>query len=287
MLTKLASRILIIAGFLFLFLSFQNCSSNSSFESESSSSSEKSSGNSTIGGNGEPYGGKITRYQSYMEGFYCSSSDGQKIASPYSVIEKVGDTLKLVKEACETKNEVLSSKLFIETQVNNTATFDFRRFYKDQDFINDVLLPKFNFDESLCAETMESRILRTYGTVILTPEQMKTARADYVEVRVLSMFYGKRFAEIQIVKNLPLIISYPDRNLVIEKFRFDALSADIQKESVSYLNENTSDIFNMEIGRSINAPIGLKVNYEGTISFSNATTKLTNIGLNCAIYPHY
>lgn len=285
--TKLASRILIIAGFLILFLSFQNCSTNSSFESESSSSNEKSSGNSTIGGNGEPYGGKITRYQSYMEGFYCSTSDGQKIASPYSVVEKIGDTLKLVKEACEAKNEVLSSKLFIETQVNNTATFDFRRFYKDQDFINDVLLPKFNFDESLCAETMESRILRTYGTVNLTPEQMKTAKADYVEVKVFSMFYGQRFAEIQIVKNMPLIITYPDRNLVIEKFRLDALRADIQTDSVSYLSENSSDNFNMEIGRNINVPIGLKANYEGTISFSSASANLTNIRLSCPIYPHF
>ncbi len=287
MLKKHASRILIFAGLLVLLLTYQNCSTNSSFESDNSNSSEKSTGSSVIGGNGEPYGGKITRYQSYMEGFYCDSSDGQKVASPYAIVEKIGDTFKLVKEACETKNEVLSSKLFIETQANNTVTFDFRRFYKDQDFINDVLLPKFNFDESMCAETIESRILRTYGTVNLTPEQMKIAKADYVEVKVFSMFYGQRFAEIQIVKNMPLIISYPDRNLVIEKFRLDALNANIQAESVSYSSQSSSYIMNMEIGRNLNAPIGLKVNYEGSISFSNASTKLTNIGLTCAIYPHF
>lgn len=285
--TKLASRILIIAGFLILFLSFQNCSSNSSFESESTSSSEKSSGTSTIGGNGEPYGGKITRYQSYMEGFYCSSNDGKKIASPYSVVEKVGETLKLVKEACETKNEVLNSKVFIETQANNTATFDFRRFYKDQDFINDVLLPKFNFDESFCEETVESRILRTYGAVNLTPEQMKTAKADYVEVKLFSMFYGQRFAEIQIVRNMPLVITYPDRNLVIEKFRLDNLSANFMTDSVSYLSLNSSDNFSMEIGRGINVPIGLKANYEGTLSFSNESINISGIRVSCPIYPHF
>lgn len=137
------------------------------------------------------------------------------------------------------------------------------------------------------AETIESRILRTYGTVNLTPEQMKIAKADYVEVKVFSMFYGQRFAEIQIVKNMPLIISYPDRNLVIEKFRLDALNANIQTESVSYSSQSSSYIMNMEIGRNLNAPIGLKVNYEGSISFSNASTKLTNIGLTCAIYPHF
>lgn len=265
---------------------FQNCSGTSPFESSSSSTSEKS-GNPTIGGNGEPYGGKISKYQSYMEGFYCPSSDGNNVPSPYAIVEKNGDTFKLVKQACEDKNEVLNPALFSEDSINNSATFDFRRFYKNQDFINDVLLPKFNFDESMCEETVESRLLRKYGTTMLTPDQMKSATADNVEIKVFSMFYGKRFAEISIIKDLPIIILSPVRDLKVEKYTVDIPTADIQATSVFYESTASTNSINMTIGKDKNLPVNIKGRYVGTLEYSNTTVNLSNIKITCAIYPHY
>lgn len=280
-------KLLQIAVFILLVTFFQNCAGSNPFESSSSQSNEKSSGNSTIGGNGEPYGGKIGKYQSYMEGFYCTSSDGQKVASPYSIIEKTGDSYKLVKQACEDKNELVNPITFIENPNNNTATYDFRRFYKNQDFINDVLIPKFNFDESFCDETIESRMLRKYGTANLTPDKLKTAKADYVEIKVFSMFYGYRFAEIRITKDLPLIISAPDANLVIESYKVDISSANIQLDNVVYAAQSTNSQLSMTIGRNKNIPTALKANYEGVLNYTDGSVNLSNIQVSCPIYPHF
>lgn len=270
-----------------LVILFQNCSGSSPFESSNSQSSEKSNGNSTIGGNGEPYGGKISKYQSYMEGFYCTSSDGQKVPSPYSIVEKNESTFKLVKQACEDKNELLNPLLFSENTANNTATFDYRRFYKNQDFINDVILPKFNFDESFCEETVESRILRTYGTANLTPDQMKTAKADNVEIKIFSMFYGQRFAEVTITKDLPIILLSAVTNLTIEKYHVDIPTANIQAATVFYQSPTISNYLNMTIGKNSSLPINITGRYEGILDYSNSSVNLTNIKISCPIYPHY
>lgn len=283
MTTRGGMKLIAVACSLLLLIAFQNCGLTGKQLSAISSSSEKSvSEPQTVGGNGEPYGGKITKYNAFKEGFYCTNSAGETVASPYSVIEKDGESYKLVTEACQPKNEPVDVTKLSVIGNPTTPVFDYLRFYPEQDLMS-ILSPKFNFEETLCNETLESSLYRKYGTSSLTPLQMQDAVVDSVMVRIISSFYGTRIAQVEIKENVS--ISHPStqpiRPILIS---LDLSKATILSTSVAYSNSQGN--FQMNIAKSNSLPASLNGNYLGLLSVSTTEASISSAKLTCPIYPH-
>lgn len=264
-------RVLIIAPVLaILIVSFQNCAG---FKPENLASNSN-------GGNGEPYSGKPDVFYSFTEGFTCKDESGADIPSPIMIIEKLGDVYKLKEEACEATDEILtSSSITVNT---DSLDFDFRNFVPAMTPA-EFTQASYQFVESRCTETLQSRLLREYGSPMLSPEQMNTAVADDIEITVFSSYSGVRRANIKVRNNVPLQ-GAPTSPIETVSYIIPDIVMTPAGSTSQYLR-GVED-FNMTIARPAAAPPELAVNFEATMSANWGDATFSNVGLSCSIFPH-
>lgn len=254
-----------------LVILFQNCGGFASERVEASLS----------GGNGEPYGGKPEVFYAFSEGFTCQDSAGANIPSPLMVIEKAGEIYTLKKSACVPKNEVLPPSAF--SLGLGTVDYDFRRFQPAVP-VTQFLGVTYQFVETHCTETLVSRLMRRYGSPMLSPEEMTTAVADSIETLVYSTYYGVRRASVIVSKDAPVQTT---SSTPIEKVSYiiPELFMTLAVNSVEYTRSNPSE-FTLTASRPATAPPGGAVNYVATLEMTWAGASYNNIELSCAVYPH-
>lgn len=202
--------------------------------------------------------------------------------SPIMIIEKTGSVYKVTQEACVQKADLIAGADLTLNSENQTIDYDFRRFQPAVS-ISHFTQSQYLFVESRCLETLESRLQREYGQGALSPEEMRTAKADEVEVIVQSNYEGLRFALVKIKKDSPVQSTSVVQTDSVAYFIAD-LTLELGAHSLEYLTG--SNEFHMTAAHPTAIPLDLKVMYEGEMSMNKGGVSLSNVKLSCSIYPH-
>lgn len=258
-------------------ISFQNCESlkgkDVPISTKLASAAE--------GGNGEPYGGKLTSFYYFEEGYTCKDPSGNDIPSPKMIIEKIDDIFKVTQEACQIKDEVIASENVVMNKDGQSVRFDFRRF---QVAVTPEVFVQNNyfFNESHCAETLKSRIKRRYGTESLPPEEMKSAVTDEVEVFINNTYYGDRRATVIVRHDVPTVILSP---LQIQSSTYTISNLILGLDAVSVKYTTNSNEFFMTV-ENPDPNAGVQLQYSGPMSMSQGDVVLNGVEMKCNVYPH-